>query len=113
MLHRGELGEIYNVGTGSEIVRNLDMTHLMLKLLGKPTSLIQPVQDRPGHDRRYALDVSKLKALGWESHHTCAQAIEKTVRWYAENAWWWRSIKSRDTTGSIINGSTGKEVERE
>ena len=84
---------MYNVGTGSEM-RNIDMTHLILDLLGKPASLIQPVQDRPGHDRRYALDVSKLRALGWESRHTCAQAVEKTAAWYVANAWWWRSIKS-------------------
>ncbi len=95
VLHRGGLGEVYNVGTGSEM-RNIDMTHLILDLLGKPASLIQPVQDRPGHDRRYALDVSKLKALGWESRHTCAQAVEKTARWYVANPWWWRSIKSGD-----------------
>ncbi len=93
VLHRGRVGEIYNVGTGSEM-RNIDMAHLVLDLLGKPYSLIQPVIDRPGHDRRYALDVSKLEALGWQSRHTCAQAIEKTVRWYVDNEWWWRKIKS-------------------
>jgi dTDP-glucose 4,6-dehydratase len=93
VLHRGEIGGIYNVGTGTEM-RNIDMTHLVLKLLNKPESLIQPVRDRPGHDRRYALDVSNIRALGWESAHTCEEAIEKTVRWYVENEWWWRPIKS-------------------
>ncbi|MCA9869973.1 MAG: dTDP-glucose 4,6-dehydratase [Anaerolineae bacterium] len=93
VLHRGELGEIYNVGTGAEM-HNIDMAHLILDTLGKPRSLIQPVQDRPGHDRRYALDVSKLEALGWESRHSCAEAIERTARWYAENENWWRKIKS-------------------
>lgn len=93
VLHRGRPGEVYNVGTGSEM-RNIDMAHLVLDLLGKPHSLIQPVTDRPGHDRRYALDVSKLGALGWKSRHTCAEAIEKTTRWYVENEWWWRPIKS-------------------
>ncbi|MCS6845674.1 MAG: dTDP-glucose 4,6-dehydratase [Caldilineales bacterium] len=93
VLHRGQVGEIYNVGTGSEM-RNIDMARLVLDLLGKPHSLIRPVADRPGHDRRYALDVSKLRALGWESRHTCAEAIEKTVRWYVDNQWWWRPIKS-------------------
>jgi dTDP-glucose 4,6-dehydratase len=86
-------GEIYNVGTGSEMY-NIDMAHLVLDLLGKPHSLIQPVTDRPGHDRRYALDVSKLEGLGWESRHSCAEAIEKTVGWYVDNEWWWRKIKS-------------------
>jgi dTDP-glucose 4,6-dehydratase len=93
VLHRGEPGEIYNIGTGAEM-RNIDMAHLVLDTLGKPHSLIQPVQDRPGHDRRYALDVRKLEELGWESRHTCAQAIEQTVRWYVENQGWWRKIKS-------------------
>lgn len=93
VLHRGRPGEVYNVGTGSEM-RNIDMAHLVLDLLGKPHSLIQPVTDRPGHDRRYALDVSKLGALGWKSRHTCAEAIEETTRWYVENEWWWRPIKS-------------------
>ena len=93
VLHKGEIGGIYNVGTGTEMC-NINMTHLVLKLLNKPESLIQPVRDRPGHDRRYALDVIKICGLGWEPAHTCEEAIEKTVRWYVENEWWWRSIKS-------------------
>ena len=92
VLHKGEPGSVYNVGTGTEM-RNIDMAHLVLSLLGKPESLIQPVQDRPGHDRRYALDVNKIRALGWEPAHTCEEAIEKTARWYVENEWWWRPIK--------------------
>jgi dTDP-glucose 4,6-dehydratase len=93
VLHGGALGEIYNVGTGEEMT-NLEMTRIILETLGKPESLIQHVEDRPGHDRRYALDVSKLKALGWESQHSCAEAVAKTAGWYAENEWWWRPIKS-------------------
>lgn len=93
VLHRGEIGGAYNVGTGTEM-RNIDMARLILKLLGKPERLIQPVRDRPGHDRRYALDVSRVRALGWEPDHGCAEAIEKTVRWYVDNKWWWRPIKS-------------------
>ncbi len=93
VLHKGEIGGVYNVGTGTER-RNLDMTRLVLKLLGKPESLIQPVRDRPGHDRRYALNVLKICRLGWEPAHSCEEAIEKTVRWYVENEWWWRPIKS-------------------
>ena len=92
VLHKGEIGGIYNIGTGTEM-RNVDMTHLILRLLDKPESLIQPVRDRPGHDRRYALDVTKIRVLGWEPAHTCEEAIEKTVRWYVENEWWWRPIK--------------------
>ena len=93
VLHAGEIGDIYNIGTGSEM-RNIDMTHLVLELLGQPESLIQPVRDRPGHDRRYALDVTKIRGLGWEPDHTCEEAVEATVRWYVENEWWWRPIKS-------------------
>ncbi len=93
VLHKGEMGQVYNIGTGTEM-HNIDMTHLILKLLNKPESLIQPVRDRAGHDRRYALDVTKICGLGWEPAHSCEEAIEKTVRWYVENEWWWRPIKS-------------------
>jgi dTDP-glucose 4,6-dehydratase len=70
------------------------MARAILDLLGKPYRLIQHVADRPGHDRRYSLDTSKLQALGWRSRHTFQQALEKTVRWYVDNEWWWRKIKS-------------------
>ena len=93
VLHEGEIGEVYNVGTGSELP-NIEMARLVLDLLGKPESLIQPVRDRAGHDRRYALDVSKMRALGWEPAHSCTEAVASAVRWYAENEWWWRPIKS-------------------
>ncbi len=93
VLHKGQLGEIYNIGTGTEMT-NLEMTKIVLATLGKPESLIKHVEDRAGHDRRYALDVGKIKNLGWQSRHTCAEAIEKTVRWYADNEWWWRPIKN-------------------
>jgi dTDP-glucose 4,6-dehydratase len=93
VLHHGRPGEIYNLGTGVE-VRNLYMAQLILQLLGKPQSLIRFVTDRPGHDRRYALDCSKIQSLGWRSRHTFEEALEKTVRWYVDNAWWWRKIKS-------------------
>jgi len=93
VLHRGEPGEIYNVGTGVEIY-NIDMARQILDLLGKPHSLIQHVADRPGHDRRYSLNCDKLIALGWRSHHSFDEALAKTVRWYLDNEWWWRKIKS-------------------
>jgi len=93
VLHKGRLGEVYNVGTGTEMP-NIEMTHLILELMGKPESLIRHVPDREGHDRRYSLDVNKIRALGWEPDHSCAEAIELTVRWYVENEWWWRKIKS-------------------
>jgi dTDP-glucose 4,6-dehydratase len=93
VLQKGQVGEIYNVGTGTEM-HNIDMTHLVLQLLGKPESLIRHVTDRPGHDRRYALNVLKICGLGWEPAHTCEEAIAATVRWYVDNEWWWRKIKS-------------------
>jgi dTDP-glucose 4,6-dehydratase len=93
VLHRGKLGEIYNVGTGSEM-ENLAMVEILLDELGKPASLIRHVEDRPGHDRRYCLNVDKLKALGWQPRHTHEEAIRRTVRWYVANEWWWRKIKS-------------------
>ncbi|MHB0857560.1 MAG: dTDP-glucose 4,6-dehydratase [Anaerolineae bacterium] len=93
VLHHGQPGEIYNLGTGVE-TRNIDMAHMILDLLGKPHSLLQYITDRPGHDRRYALCVDKVSALGWTSRHDFAQALEKTVRWYVDNEWWWRKIKT-------------------
>lgn len=93
VVRRGAPGEVYNVGTGTSI-RNLEMVEIILATLGKPASLIQHVTDRPGHDRRYALDVSKIQALGWRSRHSPQAAIAEAARWYADNPWWWRPIKS-------------------
>lgn len=93
VIHRGTIGEIYNIGTGVE-VENLAMIEILLDALDKPRSLIRHVADRPGHDRRYSLDISKITALGWEPEHTPEEAIRKTVAWYRDNEWWWRKIKS-------------------
>jgi dTDP-glucose 4,6-dehydratase len=93
VLHQGKIGDAYNVGTGREIY-NIDMARLILKMLGKPESLIQSVTDRPGHDRRYSLDVNKLRVLGWEPAHTFEEALEKTVQWYVDHETWWRKLKS-------------------
>ena len=93
VLHTGQLGEIYNVGTEVE-TPNIEMARKILDILGKPHSLLQHVTDRAGHDRRYALDCSKLRALGWRSQHSFDAALERTVRWYVENEDWWRPIKS-------------------
>lgn len=93
VLHEGTIGEIYNIGTGEEM-ENLRMVELILKTLDRPTSLIRHVADRPGHDRRYSLDISKIKSLGWEPRHTPEDAVIRTAQWYADNEWWWRKIKS-------------------
>ncbi|NJN82501.1 MAG: dTDP-glucose 4,6-dehydratase [Caldilineaceae bacterium] len=92
VLHEGVLGEAYNVGTGSEMT-NLEMVEILLDELGKPHSLIQFVEDRPGHDRRYSLDVSKIRALGWEPEHSCEEALRLTARWYVDNPVWWQQIR--------------------
>ncbi len=93
VLHKGEPGEVYNVG-GENERHNIDITRLILKLLGKPETLIRYVQDRPGHDRRYALDCSKIRTLGWSPSADLETLFEKTVRWYQHNEWWWRKIKT-------------------
>jgi len=95
-LHKGQPGEIYNVGAGGENERNvLEVANTILRLLGKPKSLIKHVEDRPGHDVRYSLDCSKLKDLGWAPKHSFEAAMEKTVKWYVENEAWWRKIKEK------------------
>lgn len=109
VLHKGKLGEVYNVGTGEEMT-NIEMTKIVLQTLVKPESLIKHVEDRPGHDRRYALDVRKLQALGWKRRHTCAEAVEKTVRWYADNEAWWRPIKSGDLYKTYYQEQYGKRL---
>lgn len=98
VLHKGKTGEIYNVGSGAE-VRNIDLAQEILRLLEKSAGLIQHVEDRPGHDRRYSLDTTKLRGLGWRSHHPFPEALEKTVKWYRENEGWWRKIKSGEYRG--------------
>jgi len=94
VLHRGAPGAIYNVG-GEHEMHNIDVTRFILRALGKPESLIRYVEDRPGHDRRYALTNDKIRAeLGWEAAHNFEDAMAATVRWYQENEWWWRKIKT-------------------
>lgn len=85
----GEVGEIYNIGAQNEHT-NLDLVRHILQQLNKPLSLISFVQDRPGHDRRYAIDASKIiNKLSWKPAYTFEQGIEETVRWYAEHPSWW------------------------
>lgn len=93
VLHHGTLGEVYNIGTGTEMT-NLEMVEILLDELGKPKDLIQHVEDRLGHDRRYCMDVRKVMALGWEPDFTHEEAIRDTVRWYVNNPEWWEPIRS-------------------
>ena len=92
LIERGRPGETYNIGGGNEVT-NLDLTHRILELLDRPASLIDPVEDRPGHDRRYCLDTAKLRALGWEPRTAFETGLSATVDWYVQNEWWWRPIK--------------------
>ena len=98
VIARGESGEVYNIGGGNE-VRNVDLTHRILELTGRPQSLITPVADRLGHDRRYALDTTKLRSLGWTPEVSFENGLAATVTWYRENEWWWRPIKEQDQIG--------------
>ncbi len=93
VMHKGRAGEIYNIGAGSEVT-NLKLTYAILDILGKDRGLIQFVKDRPGHDKRYALDVTKMKGLGWRPARDFRSALELTVKWYEKNdAWWKRLVK--------------------
>jgi dTDP-glucose 4,6-dehydratase len=94
-LHKGEPGEAYNIA-GENLEHNIDVTHRILGLLGKPDTLIRYVPDREGHDRRYAMNCDKLRVLGWQRQYTFESAVEATVRWYQDNEWWWRKIKTGD-----------------
>jgi dTDP-glucose 4,6-dehydratase len=95
LLEKSQPGEVYNVGGGNE-VKNVDLTYRLLELVGRPESLIRRVEDRPGHDRRYSLDTTKTRALGWAPIHVFEDGLAETVRWYRENEWWWRPIKEQD-----------------
>jgi dTDP-glucose 4,6-dehydratase len=93
VLERGEPGEVYNVGGGTELT-NLELTQAILGLLDKQTSLVRRVDDRPGHDRRYSVDSSKVRALGWAPVRSFEEALAATVAWYRERPDWWRPLKS-------------------
>lgn len=96
VLENGIVGEVYNIGAGREM-KNIEIVKLILKKLGKGEELIEYVKDRPGHDRRYAIDPSKIQnELGWKPEFNFEQAIDNTIEWYLENKNWWERI---------INGS--------
>jgi len=92
VLEKGKPGEMYNIGGNNEW-KNIDIVRLILRELRKPESLITYVKDRPGHDRRYAIDATKIKTeLGWEPGHTFENGIRKTIGWYVKNEKWWRRV---------------------
>jgi dTDP-glucose 4,6-dehydratase len=94
VLHKGVEGEVYNIGGHSEKA-NIEITELILDYLGKPHTLIKYVKDRLGHDRRYAIDCSKIERdLGWKPAYSFEDGMKKTIRWYIDNQPWWEKIKS-------------------
>jgi len=93
VLHHGAVGEIYNV-PGSHLVPNRDVVALLLAHLGKPWSLVRSVEDRPGHDRRYAMDGAKLAALGWTNRVAFSDGLAATIDWFRANEAWWRAARS-------------------
>jgi dTDP-glucose 4,6-dehydratase len=93
VLRKGAPGCVYNIGAGNELA-NLELTRRVLRLLGKPESLISYVTDRPGHDRRYSVDTTKVRALGWHPRWTFEAALAATVEWYRANRWWWEPLRA-------------------
>ncbi|MFA5255540.1 MAG: dTDP-glucose 4,6-dehydratase [Candidatus Omnitrophota bacterium] len=91
VLHKGKPGEIYNIGGTTEIT-NLELTYSILEMLGKDKGSIKYVKDRPGHDKRYSLDIAKLKGLGWYPKHNFKEALEATISWYRDNKPWWMKL---------------------
>ncbi len=93
LIDEGVPGETYNISADAQLT-NLDLTHRILSLMGKDESQIEPVTDRPGHDRRYALDSSKLRALGWKPRSNIEERLEETIDWYRDHQDWWRPLKA-------------------
>jgi dTDP-glucose 4,6-dehydratase len=95
VLAHGAPGEAYNVG-GPDECPNIEVVRRVIELTGADEGLIEHVTDRPGHDRRYSLSSEKVRALGWAAQVRFAEGLERTVRWYRDNAWWWEPIRSGD-----------------
>ena len=92
LLQKGEPGEIYNISSANEY-ENIEVVKRILKIMNKDESLIEFIEDRPGHDIRYSLNSSKIRnELGWKPKHNFEDALQKTVKWYLENQWWWKPI---------------------
>jgi dTDP-glucose 4,6-dehydratase len=94
VLREGTTGEIYNIGAGNE-VPNRVLTDTILELLGHDESMIDYVEDRLGHDRRYSISTAKTEALGWAPRRDFREALAETVEWYRDNRWWWEPLKQR------------------
>jgi dTDP-glucose 4,6-dehydratase len=110
VLEKGTIGEIYNVGADAAI-SNLEMIELILSTLHKPQSLIRHVTDRAGHDGRYSIDVSKLRALGWRPSHTPQEAIASAATWYLEHPEYWMPVRESESFQRYYNRQYGKRLE--
>ncbi len=93
VLRRGSAGQIYNIGAGNELT-NRDLTERLLALAGAGEEMIDYVEDRLGHDRRYSVDTAKVRSLGWSPSRKLDDALEETFRWYRDNRWWWEPLKA-------------------
>ncbi len=93
-LHHGAVGGIYNIGAGNE-TPNRVLVDKLLAILGASEEMVEYVEDRLGHDRRYSVDIHKIAELGWRKKRTLDEALEETVAWYRDNEWWWRPLKKR------------------
>lgn len=94
LLHKGKNGEVYNIGAGNEKT-NLEITEFILRELGKGKESMEFVEDRKGHDKRYALDVSKISQIGWKQKYSFDYAMRHTIQWYKQNSWWWKPLKKK------------------
>jgi dTDP-glucose 4,6-dehydratase len=92
VLTEGERGGVYNVGAGNEM-SNRELTYAILERFGLGEEMIEFVADRPGHDQRYSVDTTKVRALGWAPSRTFEEALDDTIAWYRANEWWWRPLK--------------------
>jgi dTDP-glucose 4,6-dehydratase len=96
VLHKGKIGETYLIGGLTDDINNLEIAKKLLKIFGRDKSFLKLVKDRPGHDRRYAVDWSKIKKeLGWKPQYDFDTWLVKTVNWYRQNEWWWKPLKSQ------------------
>ena len=107
--HDGVAGEAYNVG-GENDANGIGVARAILEQLGKPESLLQFVEDRAGHDQRYALDSSKVRELGWQPEVDVTESMRRTIQWYVDNEGWWRDIKASDDYQAYYKRQYGERL---
>ncbi len=106
IVHKGKIGEVYNISSEEEW-KNIEVAKLILKTLHKNESFVEYVNDRPAHDRRYALDSSKLKKLGWRTEYSFERGMQLTVAWFRDNQWWWEKIVNSKDYKNYYNKQYG------